>query len=48
LIAETMSLIVATGLLTMAIAIGVVVPLSLTKASQDPPRRHTRRTGPTP
>jgi uncharacterized membrane protein YjjP (DUF1212 family) len=39
LVAETLSLTVATGLLTMAIAIGVVIPLSLTKASQDPPRR---------
>jgi uncharacterized membrane protein YjjP (DUF1212 family) len=39
LVAETLSLTVATGLLTMAIAIGVVVPLSLTKASQDAPRR---------
>jgi len=40
LVAETLSLSVATGLLTMAIAIGVAVPLSLTKASQDDaPRR---------
>jgi uncharacterized membrane protein YjjP (DUF1212 family) len=39
LVAETLSLTVATSLLTMAIAIGVVLPLSLTKARQDPSRR---------
>jgi uncharacterized membrane protein YjjB (DUF3815 family) len=39
LIAETLSLTVATGLLTMAIAIGAVVPLSLTKASPDQTHR---------
>jgi uncharacterized membrane protein YjjB (DUF3815 family) len=43
LVAETLSLSVATGLLTMAIAIGVVVPLSLTKAGQDAPGRSPRR-----
>ena len=43
LVAETFSLIVATGLLTMAIAIGVVAPLSLTRARQDGPRRLSAR-----
>ena len=30
---------IATGLLTIAIAIGAVVPLSLTKSSQNQPQR---------